>query len=127
MNTEKNKITGSRGEEIAKNFLIKKGLIFIEQNYCAHGGEIDLIMQHKKDKSFVLVEVKTRTSNAFGYGEESITPAKLRKIIKAAQAFFFKKLNLPETPYYQIDAVIVEVDGEKVSCEHLENVGGEEF
>ena len=118
---------GELGEGIAKTFLIEKGLLFLEQNFYAQGGEIDLIMKNPQDGSFVFVEVKTRRSQSYGYGEEAITTSKLRKIMKAASAFFFKKLNLSETPYFQIDAIVVSLEDKQPICEHFEDIGKDRF
>lgn len=127
MNTHKNRSLGAFGEDVAKNYLINKGLVFVEQNFYAHGGEVDLIMKNPKDNSYVFIEVKTRRSEAFGFGEEAITRSKIRKIMMAVSAFFFKKLRLSEPPYFQIDALIVKLVERKVFCEHIEDIGEDIF
>ena len=74
----KNKKIGNLGEEFAKDFYLKKGYDFIDKNWQKKYGEIDLICQ--KDNEIVFVEVKTRTSLAFGYGEEAVTFSKKNKL-----------------------------------------------
>ena len=54
---------GKNGEEIATEFLRKKGYKILERNFEASQGEIDIIA--KDDKELVFVEVKTRTDTAF--------------------------------------------------------------
>ena len=55
-----NKIIGKVGEDIAKNFLIKKGYKILEMNYrFSRVAEIDIIATKKDILHFV--EVKTRT------------------------------------------------------------------
>ncbi len=124
---QKNKALGSRGESIAAEYLKGKGLKLIGQNYHAQGGEIDLIMKDAGDDSFVLVEVKTRKSDLYGGGAEAITRSKFNKILSAAAAYFIKELRLPEMPDFRVDAVILKFSGEKVFCEHIENIGFDDF
>ena len=124
---QKEKIIGNRGEAVARDFLRKKGLKFVAQNYHAQGGEIDLIFFDLLKNEYVMVEVKTRSNDAFGGGAESITPGKFEKILSAAEDFFFKKLECEEMPFFRIDAVIVDVDGERFFCEHIEDIGFDDF
>lgn len=88
----KNQITGRTGEDFACQHLMRQGLNLIERNFLCRVGEIDLIM---KDKDcLVFVEVRKRSSTAYGGALASITPAKQKKIIKAAQYYILqRKLN----------------------------------
>ncbi len=123
----KEKQIGNRGEEIAREFLERKGLEFLQKNYHAQGGELDLIMKDEQDDEYVFVEVKTRTNEAFGHGEESITQQKFEKILTAIEAFFIKELNLEELPFFRVDAVIVHLKKGEERCEHIEDIGMEDF
>ena len=57
MNQERN------GEDLATEFLTKKGYKILERNFEANQGEIDIIA--KDNKELVFVEVKTRTDMTF--------------------------------------------------------------
>ncbi len=81
----KNTTKGAIAEEIAHNFLIKKGLIPIDRNYRTSFGEIDLIMNDQN--TFVFIEVRYRSYDYFGSATESITKSKQNRIIKTAQHF----------------------------------------
>ena len=63
--------------------------IDIVKNYKNKFGEIDIIA--KDGEEIVFVEVKTRTSGAFGTPFEQITKSKIHTLIKTAQ--FYKLLN----------------------------------
>lgn len=76
---------GSAGEDIALNYLLKKGYDIIAKNYRFKRGEIDIIAQI--ENRFIFVEVKTRSSNGFGHPEEFVDERKQRAIIKTAEAF----------------------------------------
>lgn len=61
------------------------GYKILEENYRWRGGEIDLIA---RDGDFlVFVEVKARTSEAFGTPEEAITAVKRKRLIRTAQKY----------------------------------------
>lgn len=79
------KIEGNIGEELATQYLISKGYKIICRNFIAKGGEIDIIATI--DDTIVFVEVKNRNNNLFGESLESITPAKMKCIVKSAKQF----------------------------------------
>ncbi|MCY7351140.1 MAG: YraN family protein [Cytophagaceae bacterium] len=79
--------TGRRGEEIAAEWLVRKGYEVVARNYRAGRGEIDLIV--RKDALLVFVEVKTRTNLAFGMPEQSVSARKAALITKAAEEYTF--------------------------------------
>ncbi len=86
------KLLGREGEELAARFLTKQGYRILERNYRTRSGEIDLIALH--DGAVVFVEVKTRTSDAFGAPELAVTSRKQQRMIKAALAYIkYKKLH----------------------------------
>jgi len=80
--SKKHLTLGRRGEELARRFLKKKGYKILETNYRGRLGEIDLVAQD--GDSLVFVEVKTRSSMAFGHPLESINPRKQHQLTKAA-------------------------------------------
>lgn len=86
------KMLGKAGEDRAARFLAKQGYKILERNYRVPSGEIDLIALHRGE--VVFVEVKTRTSDAFGAPELAVTPRKQRQMVKAALGYIkYKKLH----------------------------------
>ncbi len=73
---------GTRGEDCALRFLKKKGYRIIERNYRCVFGEIDIIANHQG--AIVFIEVKSRTSDRFGYPEEAVGKVKQKKISRIA-------------------------------------------
>lgn len=99
-----NKQTGNFGEELACGFLKNNGYKILERNYRIRGGEIDIVA---KDKDYlVFVEVKTRYTHDFGSPEESITPWKIKALLKTA-AFYCQKINWGDKGY-RLDLVTVD-------------------
>ena len=76
---------GAQAEDAAASFLQQQGYQLVAQNFNTRFGEIDLIVQHAQQ--LVFVEVRQRKVNSLVSALESITLAKQRKIIKAAQGF----------------------------------------
>jgi putative endonuclease len=76
---------GRRGEKLTRRYLKKQGYRFLAGNYATRQGEIDLIMQD--EQTIVFVEVKTRQSEDFAPGEESVNFAKQRHLSAAARHF----------------------------------------
>ena len=81
--------TGQDAENQAARFLTQQGLSLVTRNYCCRGGEIDLIC--RDGKVLVFVEVRLRRSAGFGGAAASITPAKQRRLILAAEHYLQKQ------------------------------------
>jgi putative endonuclease len=76
---------GEPAENLAAAFLEREGLRIMERNYRCKLGEIDLVA--KSGATTVFVEVRARTSEAFGGAAASITAAKRGRIIRAARHY----------------------------------------
>jgi putative endonuclease len=80
--------TGSKGENVAADFLLAKGFEIVERNFRFKHAEIDLIV--RRGNWLIFVEVKTRSSSAFGEPEEFVGTTQAGKIYEAAEAYIFK-------------------------------------
>ncbi len=69
---------GRRGEELAAQWLAKSGMRVLAQNWRCPVGEIDIVARDGPE--LVVVEVKTRSTDAFGHPFEAITGAKLKRL-----------------------------------------------
>ena len=79
--------TGSLGENLAAEYLVKKGFRVVARNYRWKHAEIDLIVQ--REDWLIFVEVKTRNSNAYGEPESFVTDDQRRLIYNAAEEYIF--------------------------------------
>jgi putative endonuclease len=73
---------GADGETIAAQWYADHGYEILERNWRRREGEIDLIVRTGKTVAFC--EVKTRSSDRFGTGAESVVEAKQRRIRRLA-------------------------------------------
>ncbi len=76
---------GRRGEALAAHHLEDAGLRILDRNWRCAQGEIDLVAADGDE--LVFVEVKTRTSTAFGHPLEAITAVKLARLRRLAGAW----------------------------------------
>ena len=104
---------GRDWEQVALKYLRRQKLAPVEENFRCKGGEIDLIM--RDGATLVFVEVRQRASSAQGGAAASITPAKIRRLVCAAQVYL---LRFPVTPPCRFD--VIAIDGEQI--EWLQNV-----
>ena len=94
MKKEYNSIQGAIGELCVRKYLEKKKYKILEQNYKNKLGEIDIIAMDKK--TLVFVEVKTRSTLAYGMPSEAVNSRKRQKIRNVAQLYLLKN-NLDDT------------------------------
>jgi putative endonuclease len=76
---------GRRGEELATAYLVDAGYTILDRNWRCTQGEIDVVAFDGSETAFV--EVKTRTSTAFGHPLEAITTLKLARLRRLAAAW----------------------------------------
>ncbi|MFH0990518.1 MAG: YraN family protein [bacterium] len=78
---------GSRGEEIAARYLQTRGYVILERNYRFERGEIDIVA--KDGETLVFVEVKTRSSDAYGEPEDAVDDRKQGQLRTVAEGYLF--------------------------------------
>lgn len=116
--TSKTQKVGELGEEIASNYLIKKGLSVIERNFTTKLGEIDIVAKLKNDLYFI--EVKSaKVSHATKLGDLRISPEenfhqyKLAKFMKTVEIYCLKRNVSRETIKMMLLAVYIDVESLK--------------
>ncbi len=96
---------GEAAEHLAAAYLARHGLLVIARNYRTRFGEIDLIA--REGATLVFVEVRQRRSGAFGGAAASITPAKQRRLLRAARHYLGASRAAAPCRF---DAVLIEGD-----------------
>lgn len=79
------KLFGKFGEDAAAKYLVRRFYKIVERNYRKRSAEVDIIA--KKGGVLCFVEVKTRSSCAFGTPKEAVDFKKQQKIILGAQNY----------------------------------------
>lgn len=104
------KAIGDEGEERALAHLLRAGLRLVQRNYrvargpSRHAGEVDLILRDR-DGTLVFVEVRCRGDASHGGAAASVTSAKQRSTILAAQTFL---AGMAFPPPCRFDVVAIE-------------------
>jgi putative endonuclease len=77
--------TGRHGEDLAQDYLQRRGYRIVQRNFRYRHYEIDIISE--SGDCLVFVEVKSRSNASFGEGYEHVSYTKQRNITRAAAAF----------------------------------------
>ena len=78
---------GQAGEQAACDFLIAKGYTVRETNWRVGKLEIDIVAQEPLANRLHIVEVKTRSEDEHYDPMQSITKAKIRNLVNAANGY----------------------------------------
>ena len=103
MNSSK-QVIGKIGESAVADYLLLRGFQILERNWRIKGGEIDLVAKSPAGKVH-FIEVKTRSSLAFGHPLEAIDREKAHRLQKLALAWLVTNNHFGVD--YQIDVAAV--------------------
>lgn len=107
---------GKKGEEIAVEYLQKKGYEILETNWVFQKAEIDIIAQ--KDTILAIVEVKTRASGDFGLPQDFVKGKKIQNLVKAVDQYMNENdLDLE----VRFDIIGIVLNNQETTIEHLED------
>lgn len=110
---------GRMGEHIAARWLASHGRSVLHRNYRGvNRGEVDIVARHRDVLTFV--EVKTRTSTAFGRPADAVGPDKQRLIQRGAQDWL-RLLGHPRIKFRFDIAEVVLTEGELPHVHIIEN------
>lgn len=83
---------GRSAEDLAAEYLRREGLEVLARNYRRRNGEIDIVA--RAGEVLAIVEVRTRSSEAFGGAVASIDGWKRHKIIRCAEQLLQQQKEL---------------------------------
>lgn len=135
----KKQVLAAWGENLAASYLENKGYRILQKNYRCPYGEIDLIarrddpakLSHPFDTHdrppnssgplTVFVEVKTRSSTAYGFPELSVNEKKQAHLLACAQEYI--RLNHDLEGEWRVDVIaILRSDQDRpAQIQHFEN------
>jgi putative endonuclease len=109
---------GQWGENLAAQYLQKRGYQVVARNVRGQYGEIDIIAEKKQ--TLIFVEVKTRSTDSFGMPEDAITPRKAERMILCAEEYLLEHPGAPEN--WRIDVIAIRRRGHlPPDIQHFEN------
>ena len=108
---------GTIGENLAVDYLKKKGYRIFQRNYRFEHGEIDIVAED--GNALVFVEVKARRSKQFGEPEDAVTPRKREKIRSTANGYLFE--NNIDDKECRFDVVAIDYKDNKTEIRHIED------
>lgn len=89
---------GKAGEEAVASYLKKRLWRVIARNYRSRGGELDIVAY--RFGVLAIVEVKTRSSDAFGSPSDAVTAEKQRRIKSAYYGFAYEQMKYKSVPVW---------------------------
>ena len=107
---------GKKGEQLAIDYLVKKGYVIRDKNWRFQKAEVDIIAQ-KKD-ILAVVEVKTRSTIEFGNPQDFVNPNKIKLLVSAIDEYVISK-ELDVEVRFDIIAIVSE--NNNFIIEHLED------
>lgn len=110
-----NKEMGAKGEEIAVDYLVKKGYKILDRNWRYHHFELDIVA--KEGDMLVVVEVKARFTDEFGDPDLAVTKSKQHRIITSANAYL-EAHDLDVETRFDIISIVM---GRETRVEHIED------
>ena len=113
---EARRVQGDAAEDRACLHLEGSGMTIMDRNFRTRSGEIDIVA--RKGDVLVFVEVRSREAPDFGTPEESVTPAKRRRIVGAARQYLSK---VPPSTWREarFDVIAIEGSGEAIVLRHF--------
>lgn len=116
---------GKAMEQIAAEYLLGRGYIVRETNWCPPSGHVEIDIIAQRGNEIVFVEVKAR-SDMDAWPEEAVTPRKIRYIVKGAAAYMAMLSpcapGQPEPDYrYRFDIITLLGDPSSYRLSHTED------
>jgi putative endonuclease len=97
---------GRKGEDLAVAKLLDAGYQILDRNWRCPVGEVDVVAL--VEQTYCFFEVRTRRGRDFGTPEESITPAKLQRMVDVALTYLAE--NELDDVDCRVGLVAVEMD-----------------
>ncbi len=107
---------GKKGEQLAVDFLLKKGYDIMERNYRFDKAEVDIIARQKD--TLAIIEVKTRSTADFGNPQDFVKPKQIQRLVKAVDEY----VNVNDLDVeVRFDIIAIVKQDKAFNIEHLED------
>ena len=108
---------GKESENLAVEFLEKKGYKILVKNYHYLKAEIDIIAE--TENQIVIIEVKARSTDTFLSPEEAVNKKKIRLLISAAN-HFLEENEIDKEARFDIISILPN-ENNQFQIKHIEN------
>lgn len=108
---------GRLGEDAAASYLASRGWRVLARNVRRREGEVDIVARLGRTLAFV--EVKTRSSSAYGTPAEAVTVRKQRRIRMLASAMLADGIGRAQN--IRFDVIEVTRRGPALTVRHIED------
>jgi len=110
---------GRFGEQLACQYLLKKGYSIVSRNYRGKYGEIDIVCQ--ENGIIVFVEVKSRTNINFGQPHEYITSQKIKRLRRVFQYYLSANKLVNRQLRFDIISIIYGKGCSSIDIKHFQD------
>jgi putative endonuclease len=100
------KTIGRFGEDLAKNFLIRRGYKIVASNFKIGRAEFDIVALHADETVFI--EVKTIASKFMGPADEALKHRQIRTLMRAM--IIYCRKNRIKQEKMRLDFISVDID-----------------
>tara|TARA_R110002072_G_scaffold90347_3_gene202093 strand:+ start:336 stop:713 length:378 start_codon:yes stop_codon:yes gene_type:complete len=107
---------GKKGEDLAVEFLERAGYLILDRNFRYKRSEIDIICS--REGLLIFVEVKSRSSKAFGQPETFVSKSQVQSILQAAEAYMIEDNWQGDIRF---DIIAIYKKGEFEEIEHFQD------
>ena len=108
---------GKESENLAVEFLEKKGYKILVKNYRYLKAEIDIIAE--TENQIVIIEVKARSTDTFLSPEEAVNKKKIRLLISAS-SHFLEENEIDKEARFDIISILPNEENQ-FQIKHIEN------
>lgn len=84
---------GNRAEDAAASYLTSQGALVLLRNFRCRCGELDIVAR-LNESELAIVEVRTRSSEAYGGAAASVDATKRQRLIRAASRLLQQRKDL---------------------------------
>lgn len=110
--TSAHTLLGRKGEREALNYLKRSNYQILATNWRYNSKEIDIIATHHN--TLVIIEVKTRESDAFQHPYEAVDHQKQKYLIEASEAFI-EQFEIDMEVRFDIISVILQKNNSQIA------------
>ena len=108
---------GKLAEDLAAEFLVKKGYKILARNFHFQKLEIDIVAEF--NEMIIVAEVKARSYTTVIEPQEAVTKGKIKSIVSCAD-FFMRERNIDKEVRFDIITIVPDSDG-VMQITHIED------